>query len=361
VPPVELPRIVGSCTSAPDSPNQRPGGSLSRREILKGGICAAALFTLKFSVLGCSSSNGSNKAQEGISKVGYSLSGRPLVELQSDARIPIIWIEAGVCTGCAISLLGSVDPGIESVVPLLRLEFQETLMDGSGAMTADRLLEASTELSGKFVLIVEGSVSFDEKADVTVLGATSTGFELNAQALIDQLAQRALAIVALGTCSSFGGIPSAAPNPGGHSSIARLVPSGKPFVRLPGCPPNPAWIIETLGVVMTQGPAALSLDELGRPTSAYGRYIHDICPRRSQYDAGNYASAPGDPTRCLVTVGCKGPSTHADCPRRLWNGRSTCINANHPCVGCASPGFPDARTDAGTEGQTAASPFYLDP
>ncbi len=234
-------------------------------------------------------------------------------------------------------------------------------MDGLGVLTTDRLLQSSTDLSGQYILIVDGSVSYDDKADVTVLGATSSGAALDAQTLIGQLATRALAVVALGTCASFGGIPSAAPNPGGHGSIARLVPAGKPFVRLPGCPPNPAWIVETLRAAVTQGPGALTLDALGRPVSAYGPLIHDVCPRRSHYDANNFATAPGDPVRCLVTVGCKGPTTHADCPTRLWNGRSTCINANHPCMGCASPGFPDARTDVGVEGEVASSPFYVDP
>jgi hydrogenase small subunit len=267
-----------------------------------------------------------------------------------------------VCTGCAVSLLGSVEPGIESVVPLLRLEFQETLMDGgAGTLTTDRLVQTSTDLSGQYILIVDGSVSYDDKADVTVLGATSSGFQLTAQDLISQLASRALAVVALGTCAAFGGIPSAAPNPGGHGSIARLVPPSKPFVRLPGCPPNPAWIIETLSIALTRGPGALDLDALFRPLSAYGQLLHDVCPRKSRYEANDFASAPGDPTRCLAAVGCKGPTTRADCPTRLWNGRSTCINANHPCMGCASPGFPDARTDAGAEGEVASSPFYIDP
>ena len=335
--------------------------NFSRREILKGGVCAVALFTLDFAGTGCSSSADSPEPGSKAAQTGCTTSGRPVVDLTADSRIPIIWIEAGVCTGCAVSLLGSVDPGIESVIPLLRLEFQETLMDRSGAVTSDRLLKASTDLSGRYVLIVDGSVSCDDKADMTVLGATSSGSDLTAQDLISQLAARALAVVALGTCASFGGIPSAAPNPGGHGPISKLVPAAKPLVRLPGCPPNPAWIVETLGIALTQGPGALSLDSLGRPLSAYGRFVHDVCPRRSRYDANDFADAPGDPARCLVTVGCKGPTTHADCPTRLWNGRSTCINANHPCMGCASPGFPDARTDVGAEGEIAASPFYIDP
>lgn len=354
-----LPIFNGTRVPAVHPGPSTPCQNLPRREILKGGVCAVALFTLDFAS-GCSSKSDAVETASGKSTTS-TISGRPIVEVPADTRIPIIWLEAGVCTGCAVSLLGSVDPGIESVVPLLRLEFQETLMDGTGASTSDRLLQTSMDLSGRYLLIADGSVSYDDMASVTVLGATSTGYELTAQDLIAQLAARALAVVALGTCASFGGIPSAAPNPGGHGSIARCVPASKPMVRLPGCPPNPAWIIEALGVALTQGPGALSLDTLGRPLPTFGQWVHDVCPRRPQYDANNYATAPGDPARCLATVGCKGPTTHADCPTRLWNGRSTCINANHPCIGCAAPGFPDARTDLGDEGAIPSSPFYIDP
>jgi hydrogenase small subunit len=355
-----LPIVTGEACTASQLQVLRTAGRLSRRQILQGGLCAAALLTIEFGTAGCSSSKSEGKNANSVDGL-YSPSGRPKSDAISDSRIPIIWIEAGVCTGCAISLLGNVNPTIEALLPYLRLEFQETLMDGAGPSAVDRLLAVSSALSGQFILIVDGSVSFDATSDMTILGATSTGFDITAQELIDQLASRSLAVVALGTCASFGGIPAAAPNPGGHASIARLVPPGKPFVRLPGCPPNPAWIVELLGTVMTQGLSALSLDSLGRPLSAYGGVIHDVCPRRDSFNRGEFAQTPGDPSRCLITVGCKGPDTHADCPKRLWNGRSTCINANHPCMGCASPGFPDARADFGPEGQVASSPFYLDP
>ncbi len=330
---------------------------LSRRQILKGGLCAAALFTIDLAMPGCSPA-----AQDKLTTDGnYAPSGRPQAETSADSRIPIIWVEAGICTGCAGSLLCSENPPVEALLPQLRLEFQETLMDGFGAPTMDRLLEASTTLSGQYLLIVDGSVSLGDKANMTIVGATSAGQDVTAQSLIQRLAANALAVVALGTCASFGGIPSAGANPAGHAPVTSLVPAGKPLVRLPGCPPNPGWIVDALVNILTKGLNGLALDALGRPSSAYGHLVHDVCPRPSAYDAGDYATAPGDPKKCLVAVGCKGPTTYADCPTRLWNGRTSCIGTNHPCIGCASPGFPDARSDAGTEGQNAASPFYVDP
>jgi hydrogenase small subunit len=106
---------------------------------------------------------------------------------------------------------------------------------------------------------------------------------------------------------------------------------------------------------------AIDLDSLGRPISFFGKTVHDGCPRRDFFTANDFARAPGDPIRCLFKVGCKGTMARGDCPTRLWQGRSYCIKVNHPCIGCTSPGFLDARPtvdgkDVGNEGQ-AASPF----
>jgi hydrogenase small subunit len=320
------------------------------------------LFTLTLSGLGSATlgcSNADTQSDATTNELSdFELSGRPKADIGPDSRLPIIWIEAGVCTGCAVTLLGSIEPTIESVLPLLRLEFQETLMDRSGASTMDRLLAISSELSGKFLLIVDGTVPTGPSAPATTLGVTSEDYELTAQDLVTHLAQRAAAILALGTCASFGGITAAAPNPANHRPVSDCVPTGMQLIRLPGCPPHPSWILETLITILTKGLSQLYVDSLARPLSIYGKKIHDLCTRRGAFENGDFAEAPGDPERCLYTVGCKGPDTSADCPERTWGGRSSCIQTNHPCIGCASPGFPDARSDFGDEGSVSMSPTY---
>jgi hydrogenase small subunit len=251
-----------------------------------------------------------------------------------------------------------MDPTIETVLPLLRLEFQETLMDRSTPREADRLLENSASLANQYILIVDGTIPSGPTASTTTLGVTADGYELTAQDLVTQLAQRATAILALGTCASFGGVAAAAPNPANHRPLVDFVPKGKPLIRLPGCPPHPGWIIEVLQHLLTQGTSGLDLDSLGRPTSIFGGCVHDVCSRREAYENGDFAESVGDPSRCFLGVGCKGPQTSADCPKRRWGAQSTCIQSNHPCIGCAAPGFPDARSDAGDEGLVAMSPIY---
>jgi hydrogenase small subunit len=324
--------------------------------MLKVALGTLALAGLDASTVGCSDSSDGDSNSAGSEE--FAISGRPNSGPISDSRVPIFWIESGVCTGCAVSLLGSMDPTIETVLPLLRLEFQETLMDRSSPGATDRLLESSAALANQYVLIVDGTIPSGATASTTTLGVTADGYELTAQDLITQLAQRATAIVALGTCASFGGIAAAAPNPANHRPLADFVPKGKPLVRLPGCPPHPGWIIEVLQLLLTRGTAALDLDSLARPTSIFGGYVHDVCSRRDAYENGEFAESVGDPSRCFLAVGCKGPQTSADCPKRPWGGQSTCIESNHPCIGCAAPGFPDARSDAGDEGLVTMSPIY---
>lgn len=254
------------------------------------------------------------------------------------AEYPVVWFAAGACTGCSVSLLNTVSPTIrnllvDEVLPgkHVSLKFHATVMAGQGQQALDIL--ADTEQKGGFVLVVEGALTgeFSERAAA--------------------LAQKALACIAMGTCSAFGGIPAAKPNPANYTSLGALLKSrgiATPVINVPGCPPHPDWFVSTVASVLLAGlPQPSDIDELGRPKAFYGQTIHDNCPRRGHYDEGKFAKKLSDPG-CLYEVGCKGPVTYADCPTRLWNhGVNWCIGAGGPCLGCTEPAFPDL-----------VSPFY---
>src|SRR6266540_150695 len=140
---------------------------------------------------------------------------------------------------------------------------------------------------------------------------------------------------------------AAAPDPTGAVGVPDLV-SGVPVLNLPGCPVNADNLTATLAHYLTFGelPAA---DDLGRPLFAYGERIHDACPRRGHFDAGQFALEWGDEGHrkgwCLYKLGCKGPSTSHNCPSVQWNGSTNWpIGAGHPCVGCSEPFFWDTMT-----------------
>jgi hydrogenase small subunit len=91
------------------------------------------------------------------------------------------------------------------------------------------------------------------------------------------------------------------------------------------------------------------VDSEGRPLFAYGQRIHDKCPRRANFDAGQFAERFDDENArkgyCLYHLGCKGPATCAPCSTLEWNlGQSFPIKAGHPCLGCTERHFFDRMT-----------------
>jgi len=247
--------------------------------------------------------------------------------------------------------LNSLAPNIADVVlreltpgKHLSLKFLMTAMAGQGQQCIDVLVDEAANNAGGYILVMEGSIQTGDDMYATL--GEDGGEEVPIRRRAIDLAGGAMAVVCVGACASFGGIPSAAPNPTEAISMGELlIREGidVPVINVPGCPPHPDWMVGTLMAVGLYGLEAVAgtLDELGRPTIYFGKQIHETCPRRADFDAGRFAQEFGDPG-CLYELGCKGPVTYADCPTRMWNsGTSWCIGAGSPCHGCVEPGFPD--------------------
>jgi len=266
-------------------------------------------------------------------------------------EIPLVWIQAGTCTGCSVSVLNSVSPTIKNVlidevVPgkHVNLKFQATVMAGEGDAVIEVLENTPKTNKDGYVLVVEGAIPTKDSGAYGSLGEKDDKPVPMAER-VEALARDALAIVALGTCATFGGIAAGKPNPGGYVGVDKFLKSqkiNKPLINIAGCPPHPDWFIGTVASVLLLGlPKPEDLDELKRPKVFYGNLIHENCPRRAYFDEGKFAKKFGEPG-CLNELGCKGPVTHADCPLRKWNhGTNWCIDAGSPCIGCCEPGFPD--------------------
>jgi hydrogenase small subunit len=258
------------------------------------------------------------------------------------ARPSVIWLHFQECTGCTESLLRTSHPAVsELILDLISLDYHETLFAAAGTQAETALHAAMKKNAGKYVLVVEGSIPTKENGAYCKVGG-KTAMEILPEAVAD-----AGAIIAMGSCASWGGVASADPNPTGATGVPQFLRSanyaavlkGRPIVTLPGCPPNPYNLIGTVLQYATLGTLP-ALDALGRPKFAYARTIHEDCPRRPHFDAGRFVDTFGDPNHrlgyCLYKTGCKGPKTLASCSQQhfvevvgAWP-----VGIGHPCIGC---------------------------
>jgi hydrogenase small subunit len=264
---------------------------------------------------------------------------------------PVLWLQGGACSGCAVSLLNSVSPNprnilVDEIIPgkHLNVRFQPTIMAGAGDPAIAELERTHTEAKGAYLLVVEGTVPVAAGGAYAMIGERG-GEEVSMHSWVKYLGADALAIVAVGTCAAFGGIPAGAPNPTGSSGVQQVLSAEgirTPLINVPGCPPHPDWFVGTVASLLLKGlPAEGDLDEYLRPRAFFSQLIHENCPRRAYFDEGKFAKKLSDPF-CLYELGCKGPVTHADCPIRLWNnGTNWCVGSGAPCIGCVEPTFPD--------------------
>ncbi len=255
-------------------------------------------------------------------------------------RMPLVWLHMAECTGCSESLIHSDAPTIDSLIfDYISLDYHETLMAAAGWQAEEILEKTLKEYAGRYILFVEGGVPTANNGQFLTLGAHGRiGLEV-----VKEAAEGAAAIFSIGTCSSFGGIQAAAPNPTGTKGVEEVI--DQPVVNVPGCAPPEKNIVGTLMHFLLFGTFP-ALDRYHRPKWAYGRRVHDLCERRVHFNAGEFVETFGDEGAkagwCLFKVGCKGPYTYNNCPTVRFNqGTSWPVDAGHGCMGCSEPDFWD--------------------
>ncbi len=293
----------------PENPHDQspPAEGVNRREFLRIGTRLAALWGLGQTII-------PHMAQA--------------VESLAAGRTPVLWLEGSNCSGCSVSLLNSYP-----LLPLslltkhISLQFHQTISTATGQLAQD--VVNNTISRGGYILVVEGAVPTLIPTACTFGGMPFKDHLLLAAAAAD-------AVVAVGACAAFGGIPAAPGNPtGAMDAITFLQNNGisKPFIRIPGCPPHPDWMIGTLVHVINFG--VPPLDSFLRPVKFFGPRIHDECPYRNMPEATKF----GD-IGCMFSLGCYGKSTRGDCVARGFNGGvSHCVQSLGPCIGCTQPDF----------------------
>jgi len=266
-------------------------------------------------------------------------------------ELPVIYLQTAACSGCVVTLLNAASPTIKNVLidqiapgVHINLKFHPVIMAAAGEMAIQVMEDTARRQKGEYVLVVDGAVPMATDAVYGAIGERN-GKPVTMLQRVTELARDALAVIALGTCASFGGIPASPPNPTGCTSVQKALAAkgiSKPLINIPGCPPHPDWFVGTVASVILSGlPKAEDLDDFLRPKAFYGKLIHENCPRRAYFDEGKFAKKFGE-DGCLYELGCKGPITYADCPLRRWNsGTNWVIGAGAPCNGCTQPEFPN--------------------
>jgi hydrogenase small subunit len=205
-----------------------------------------------------------------------------------------------------------------------------------------------------FILVVEGSIPNEKNKDEgywASLGTDSlTGQPITTCEWIDRLAPHAWAVIAAGTCATYGGIHAMEGNPTGCMGLVDYLgwkwksKAEIPVVCVPGCPIQPDNFMETLLYLlyMAAGRAPMiPLDEALRPTWLFGSTLHEGCDRGGYYEQGQFAEEYGSPL-CIVKLGCWGPVVQCNVGKRGWmSGIGGCPNVGGICIGCTMPGFPD--------------------
>jgi hydrogenase small subunit len=278
--------------------------------------------------------------------------------LANPAAPSVLWIVGSACLGCSISFLNRISDKIDEPASVadvitgpINLVYHPALMAAAGDSAVAPLMQAYNR--GNYVLIVEGAIptAFDGHA----CGVWSyNGVEVTMQQAVQELTSRAAAVVSVGTCACFGGIPASGSNPTQAMGVRQY--TGIPTINISGCPVNPDWVVWAVVQLLLGNSPELDAD--GRPAALYGTaydgspeapYIHDKCPR----NLGShtiYATNFGENGHCLKDIGCRGPYTKARC-KLAWCGIGGqnmpnphpghwCIGVNAPCHGCVEKTFP---------------------
>lgn len=245
---------------------------------------------------------------------------------------PVLWLQGQCCSGCSVSLLNSeaVKP-VKLLTHYLNLGFHQTLSAATGKLAVEVVNKIVSQ--GGYILIAEGAVP------VKMPAACSFGEEPYAEQFI-RAARQAKAIITVGTCASYGGVPAAENNPTGALNVPAFLKAqglAVPVIRVPGCPAHPDWLVGT--VVHTLKFGLPPMDGLGRPLAYYSKSMHEQCPRFNDYEREHFAKTFGE-DGCMFKLGCAGPITFTDCNVRGWNGGvNSCIRAGAPCIGCGGDNF----------------------
>jgi hydrogenase small subunit len=186
-------------------------------------------------------------------------------------------------------------------------------------------------------LLVEGAITSNERF-----------FSISNQStysLFNQLVRKSKYVIAVGSCATYGGVHAKFEQ---NDDIFGLETSldmdnintlKHKVINLTGCPVHPEWIFQTLFTIKDYG--EIKLDKEGRPIELYYSLAHHGCTRNEYFEWKVESKSFGTKEGCLFyDQGCRGPMTHSNCNKILWNDVNTKTRVGMPCIGCTELDFP---------------------
>lgn len=272
------------------------------------------------------------------------------------------WLAGMSCDGCSVAVTGATAPSVEDLligrlpgVPRVVLHHPVLSVEAGNAFVRNYEMAAEGELNAPYVVIFEGSVPNERLAEETggywcAMGSETIPKPIPTTRWLSRMAPGAAAVIAIGTCATWGGIPAAYGNPTDAMSVMDFLGKeylsalGLPVINVPGCSPVGDNFTETVGAILLflngLGPLP-EFDELGRPAWLFNQTVHQRCVRAGNYEEGTFAKEYGD-KECLVEIGCWGPVVQCNITSRgAINHVGGCMNTGGVCIGCTMPGFPD--------------------
>jgi NiFe hydrogenase small subunit HydA len=261
----------------------------------------------------------------------------------------LYWLQAGACSGDSMSLLNAGSPDLVEAFSFFDIDvlWHPSLANISHLEHETLLKAIFSKKKSLDILCVEGSV---------ITGPNNTGlydlaFGKPKKDMIAALAAQANIVVAVGTCSSFGGIPSAGEaagiglqflhrKKGGLLGSDFVAKGGLPVINLPGCPCQSDVVLSTLAASLSG--VQLPLNEFNSPLEWYGVLVHQGCTRNEYHEYRVEENDFGEKGCLFFHMGCQGPLVYGPCNKILWNKRNTKTRVGVPCFGCASPDFPSS-------------------
>jgi hypothetical protein len=243
----------------------------------------------------------------------------------------VIWLHGLECTCCTESFIRSAHPLAKDVVlSMISLDYDDTLMAAAGHQAEEALEQTIAKYKGNYILAVEGNPPLAED-----------GMSLHpgGKPFVDKLkhvAKDAMAVIAWGSCASWGCVQAAKPNPTQAVPINKVI-FDKPIIKVPGCPPIAEVMTGVVTYVLTFGRCPTWTSRAGRRCStASACTTSAIAGRTSTPASSSRVSTTTPRARATASTRSAARARSPTTPARPRAGTRVCPSRSSPATAASA-------------------------